>query len=296
MMRKEELREFSAENQIPFRQVLGWYVSGLLLHLISETGFLERMIIVSPVSLNPDQDLHILEEGIRAYYLPNQEYASERNFVPGCPYRADFRERLLLMLQREAMKAGYPLEIRVIARDRRVGIYYDQMYVPLDVIIEENQIDGGQEIRTEEEVEYFDPEIKAIRLFSLSPAMRSAILVKNILERLELDSEMEDYLYLNDILTKETVSAREACWAIRDLTGAKSAGLDEAFKQLKTYDKNSYMKRKWKVLLRRHGQREPVWEKVIGLVVRFIEPVIGSLENDQPFFGEWMPELGRYLE
>ena len=58
----------------------------------------------------------------------------------------------------------------------------------------------------------------------------------------------------------------------------------------------SYMEKKWKSLLRKEKKKEPTWQEVHGLICRFLEPIWEKLMEDQIFFGDWMPQLGRFLD
>ena len=65
MMRRSDLKKYSKQQNIPFAQVLGWYVAGLVLYFTEKTDFNQNLLVKNPVSLDPHQDVHILEDGIR---------------------------------------------------------------------------------------------------------------------------------------------------------------------------------------------------------------------------------------
>lgn len=53
---------------------------------------------------------------------------------------------------------------------------------------------------------------------------------------------------------------------------------------------------KWKQFCNVEGEKETDFSKMIELVCMFLEPVWDALFQDIEFFGDWMPELGRYLD
>ena len=55
------------------------------------------------------------------------------------------------------------------------------------------------------------------------------------------------------------------------------------------------MKKKWKVFLRSIKEKEPQWEMVIERFLCFFEPIWQAVIEDFVFFGDWMPELNRFL-
>ena len=292
MMRKNELIQYSEQNQIPFEQVLGWYVAGILIYLTDRLGFSDNLVLVEPVSLDPKQDRHILEEGIKSYYMPDERITPREGFVPGCAFTSDFRERLLLKIQAQAMKEHFPLEIRIISKDNKVELYYDEMYIPLDI-----RIRSGREVYSQSVTfDFFDPEIPRIDLKVYPRDALAAGYISEIMEKLELIGEMEAYLYLYELLRRETIAGRDICEKIKESHDDGWKPSEKTFEMFSSYDKNSYMKKKWKVLLRRHRRKDPSWEEVMELLKKFIEPIWNSLTTDVIFFADWMPELGRYLD
>ena len=55
------------------------------------------------------------------------------------------------------------------------------------------------------------------------------------------------------------------------------------------------MKKKWKAFLRSAGSREPVWEQAVDRFLKFFGPIWRAVADDAVFFGDWMPELNRFL-
>ena len=64
---------------------------------------------------------------------------------------------------------------------------------------------------------------------------------------------------------------------------------------VKTYKDYTFMKKKWKVFLRSIHSKEPAWEQVMERFVSFFEPIWKAVAEDFIFFGDWMPELNRFL-
>ena len=54
-------------------------------------------------------------------------------------------------------------------------------------------------------------------------------------------------------------------------------------------------KKKWKAFLRSAGSREPVWEQAVDRFLKFFGPIWRAVADDAVFFGDWMPELNRFL-
>lgn len=306
MMRRSDLKKYSDQQNIPFAQVLGWYVTGLVLYFTEKTGFKDNLVVKTPTSLDPSQDVHILEDGIKCYYIEDKSIGKTAGFVPGCAYTRDFTAKLLLEIQKEAVKEYCPLVIKV-GTGNRIEFSYDGMYVPLEVKIEpgtdflkKKEPDFEDEEETDdlpgEKTTYgfFDPEIMEIGVRAYPKEYLAADYICEIIEKLELINDIDVYLYLYRLLGTTKFAARDVCDAIE---AEKRTELTwQSFETFKGYVKNTQMKKKWKVLLRRHRIKEPGWEETMEVLIRFIEPLWAALTRDELFFGDWMPELRRYLE
>ena len=305
MMRRSDLKKYSKQQNIPFAQVLGWYVAGLVLYFTEKTDFNQNLLVKNPVSLDPHQDVHILEDGIRCCYIEDESIGKAAGFIPGCAYTRDFTAKLLLQIQKAAVKEDCPLVIK-IGTGNRVEFSFDGMYVPLEVKIEpvtdffkDKKTDFEEEepedfSREKTTYDFFDPEIQEIDVRVYPKEYQAADYICEILEKLELINDMDIYLYLYRLLGTTKFEDRD----IYDETEAekKSELSWHSFEVFKSYVKNSHMKKKWKVLLRRHRIKAPGWEETMEVLIRFIEPIWAALTKGELFFGDWMPELGRYLE
>ncbi|RRF95296.1 MAG: hypothetical protein DUD27_08215 [Lachnospiraceae bacterium] len=291
MMKRRELKKYSEENNIPFSQVLGWYVVGLLMYLTEKAGFNKNLVVIEPYSLDPKQDLHILEQGIACYYVEDERIKPRDGFVPGCAYSRDFVARLLLKIQSNAMKEDYPLIIKT-GRGSLTEIYYDDMYVPIEIRVRPKS-DFYPEMTS---YKFFDPEIDHVDLRVYPKESQAADYILEIMEKLELINEMEVYLYLYWFLKSTLLSARDVCQAVEEERDPDKSLSWHTYEIFSTYSENKFMKKKWKVLLRRHKIKEPTWEDTMDLLKKFIGPVWASITKGSLYFGDWMPELGRYLE
>lgn len=56
------------------------------------------------------------------------------------------------------------------------------------------------------------------------------------------------------------------------------------------------MKKRWIKYLRSQKKQEPSWEEVMALLSEFLPRIWNSVCRDEVFLGDWMPELGRFLD
>ena len=117
-----------------------------------------------------------------------------------------------------------------------------------------------------------------------------------IVTRLELIRDMEAYYDVYRLLERERVDARkvkeyveEGC---RDLLSGQKERLPDIIAGYKNY---GFMKKKWKAFLRSINSSEPAWEMAVDRFSKFFGPIWQSILEDVVFFGDWMPELNRFL-
>lgn len=294
MMNRADLTKYAEENHLPFAQVFGWYVMGLFLVLLRKNHFLEQMWLVTPSVLDPSKDCHVLEEGLRFYYTEDERITKSDGFVPGCEMKSDFRERLLMKLQMDAREMKLPLEIKSIGAKERVEVHYDGMYVPLKFQIQKAQ---RGIFPIEDELEFFGCKERKISILRYPSEEAAADHVDVIMEKLELLNEMEEYLSLYELVSTTPMSGRDVSEAVgRRLCQSGRSAKRKTYELWASYSNSPFLRKKWKVLLRRHHMKSPTWEEVHSQLSLFIKPVWETLEKEDIFFGDWMPQLGRYLD
>ena len=55
------------------------------------------------------------------------------------------------------------------------------------------------------------------------------------------------------------------------------------------------MKKRWEKYIRKQGTEDVSWETVLHRIIVFLSPVWNTMCRDEVFFGDWMPDLARYL-
>ncbi|MCR4611280.1 MAG: hypothetical protein K5644_05220 [Lachnospiraceae bacterium] len=137
---------------------------------------------------------------------------------------------------------------------------------------------------------------KAVHYMEYPLEEKAAELAFDILDKLELLNEMHEYIDLYDLLKAETVEGRKVEESLSGKCKEKP-GFDMArFEKLQSYSNYTYMKKKWKRLKRATKRNDLEWEEVHGLVVKFLEPIYKAIVDEEVFFGDWIPEIARFLD
>ena len=70
---------------------------------------------------------------------------------------------------------------------------------------------------------------------------------------------------------------------------------EKRIEMLASYETYTYMKKRWKKYIRKQGTEDVSWETVLHRIIAFLSPVWNTMCRDEVFFGDWMPDLARYL-
>ncbi len=118
-----------------------------------------------------------------------------------------------------------------------------------------------------------------------------------IIKELELIKDMSWYHGVYDMLCAESVNGRKFWESLNHLIKEYPIpSLEKRMDTLKSYRDYGYMQKRWKSHCKRKKETYPQWEDVMGLSVTFLEPVFEGVLKDEVFLGDWMPQLGRYLD
>lgn len=118
-----------------------------------------------------------------------------------------------------------------------------------------------------------------------------------ILDGLELLQNLSWYKEIYELLLRESVEGRRIWESFHRLLEERPIpSLEKRLDTIKEYKDYGYMKKRWKSQSRREREHYPQWEQVVTLLVAFFTPVFEGIIRDEVFLGDWMPQLGRYLD
>lgn len=116
-----------------------------------------------------------------------------------------------------------------------------------------------------------------------------------IVTKLELIQNIGAYYDVYRIL-EGSVDGRKVAEAIgKQCESSLAAKEPSLLAVIAAYADYSYMKKKWKVFLRSMHGAGPSWEEAVARFIGFFGPVWEAVAGDYVFFGDWMPELNRFL-
>ena len=121
--------------------------------------------------------------------------------------------------------------------------------------------------------------------------------VFEILRDTEMMPLMRAYDITYRILSSEPVYGRHMRDLLLELCREEQFPLEpERVAEILSYREYAYMKKRWGKYLRHQKRKSPSWEEMMDKLSAFLPDVWKAICKDELFFGDWMPELGRYLD
>lgn len=292
-MIEQLLHKFARENLIAFENALASYVKESLINQICTKGFSSCLCLRNPGDFSEKSYRGRVRRELRFYYLEDERILKSDGFVPGCPfgqnYLADFVKEVLQPEEEIFIKNEEIVDNTIF-----FDVYCENMYVPFSLEIVPKKQEGYS---MNQKILSLPIRNESFEVLTYPVEQEAAGHLGKILKELELINEMEHYLALFDIFSNEALEGVRLQTALDEVLKEQKISLSE--NRLQTvlgYREYSYMKKKWKVLLRRQNRTSPAWEEVIELLKKVVEPVWKASEEEIIFFGDWMPEIGRFLD
>ena len=287
MVNSKIIKTKSSELDIPFSHVLSGYILETVVSMIAEAPYANEMWLGNGEIL-----------GITVYKKKTSKtlvywYNGKKSLEE---FATIFRQDL------ETYYKKISIEIKKIEQhsNKREEIFsveasLDEMYIPLNIHI--MKVENVHGFPKEETLHLFMENNKTITLQHYPLEQSVAYHLAEILKNLELINDMEHYIILYDILRKQPLEGRKVKDELDRLCEEMHIQKTEKpFALWSTYGTYTYMKKKWKVLLRRERREEPAWQDAFGLLKTFSEPVWNAVCRGEVFFGDWMPGLERFLD
>ena len=284
---KVDLREISVKNNIPYSDVLWEYVLEDFLWRIGAGG-MKEVLWLKKASFAAGERIAIYHiggneskntgkpEDILQKCIVNDAAINDRSdivwAVSGEASDNGSAEQCTLSFEAECDGIKVPFSVEIInISDEAAGVPVPKNIAAMNIF------HGNIEINT-----YSPESILAEQIFE-------------IMEKLELVSDMKPYAVAYSILKENSVSGRHIVEIFRQKAEAKPRVVSmRRLEQVSGYRSYAYMRRRWQ----QHSKRnrlEVSWEDALDLILEFLTPVWSAFCNNEIFFDDWMPELGRFL-
>ena len=286
-MNSKAIKMKSEELDIPFANILSGYAIEVAVAMISASSYGDELWLCNYKDLGID--VYKKKPSLALSY----KYQGKKELV-------DFCQQLCSDLVKKYEEEGFTIkeqESGPAEKGIRISLelLLEDMYVPLVVDVEKILI--SHLFPREETLRLLMENNKAVTLKLYPIEQMVALHLAEMIKQLELINQMEHYMELYDILKKYTIEGRKVKDEMVRLCEEMKIFTDEkAYSLWVTYFDYTYMKKKWKVLLRQQKREEPTWQEAFLLIKKFFEPIWQAVCREEVFFGDWMPEIERFLE
>lgn len=296
---KSALKQKSEELGIPFSNLLAGYVLEELMYLIEDSPFSLFLWLKNSSIFGVEQyrrrNLLTLEFGYVTDKLamkkegiaPGQELSLKMGYVMLAHILKVEKVPEISWKGRADMK-GDALELEIMGE-------LEDMAVPIHIRVTKLTEEGLVPVRRE-----FPLFMEKNRCIPYLEYPVESILAEQlfiIIKDMELLPEMRAYDIVYEILNTDTIDARH----IREMLLARykreQLVLQEgSVDEILGYRNYTYMRRRWEKYLRHHKKSGPAWEELLEVIEKFLPRIWNSICMDEVVFGDWMPDLGRYLD
>lgn len=296
--KESSLREKSESLGMPFASVLQGYVLEHLLRTLTRSSYKDVLWLLDSGMIGREAYEKGLAGRLELVYMESSRKMPEHWLAAGQKLSEALAEKMLEEFFPEENRAGIVWELRPLTlqegvlRVQALGKVED-MSVPVELCI--RRLSGEGYVPQKQELAMLVEPAKRITyyLYPLENIFAENFL--EIMEKLELVSDMEAFAVVDDLLRTLPVSGRHILELLEETAQAHpSIRKEKRLAQLKSYRKYAYMRKRW-IKYSHHHAKDVSWEEVMDLLISFTDPLWKAFCRNEVFLDDWMPELGRFL-
>ena len=284
--KRADLQEKSEEWKIPFSNLLAGFVLEEFMLRFSASEFNDRLLL-------------------RNGYMFGLEQYRKKNILKldfFCEPDENIPQKLLQLYleKREGSSVRWQgtESLQQMGACLELQGQFEEMKVPVTVGIHFMHL-GKIWGLVEKEIPFLLDETKRIAWKQFPAELVLAKQIFVILRDMELIPDMEIYREVFLILRNENLSGRHVCELLGNMCKAQGLKPDmERMEQILSYREYPYMKKRWEKFCRHSvitGTENLKWEEEMERLAHFLRDMWEAVCKDEVFFGDWMPELERFL-
>lgn len=290
----QKLRNKAKSKRIPFQLVLQLFCQEEFLRRLSRSEYREKLILKGGLFLfsyskfegRPTMDIDFLARQIsndqvemKSVIQSISEIHTENSFIK---YEIKSAENIA------ESKAYHGVRVKVLAT-------ISNTKTPFDI-----DIGVGDIIIPEMEMTHIPPQLEGF----LSPEVSSYSLESTIAEkleamfdRMEATSRMKDYYDIYYLANHYDFNARILTEAIDQTFKVRNTRCSLAtLLRISSMQTNQEMIKRWNAFSKKSLQVEINFEEVLAMIVKFLRPIIESIDNGEIFSGEWSCDSTSYID
>lgn len=287
----------SEKSGIALPDILYGYVIECLMLRIGRSRFHEFLWLINEECLGEDAYKKAIKDRLSFFYMESGRKTFGENVKAGHPLSREVVElfaREVLSDKTDDIAWIYHIEAKDTGYVLHIEASYLDMRVPVVVTIEAAPENAQSPKRKELKLVFVGK--KSCPYLSYSKESILAESLFEMLKMLELVGDMECYSVANRILKIHSISGRHILEDMKVLGEKEPKVISmKRLEQMEDYKTYAYMKRKWEQYEKRHGREPEDWDEVTDRILAFLKPTWKALCENEIFFDDWMPGLGRFL-
>ncbi|MCI5873675.1 MAG: hypothetical protein MR012_08395 [Roseburia sp.] len=299
IIEKSALKAKSEELGIPFSNLLAGYVLEELMYLIEDSPFSLFLWLKNSSVLGIEQyrkkNILSLEFG----YVTDKLAMKKDGIVPGQELSLKMGYVMLAYILKVEKVPEISWKGRASVKNGAVELEiageFAEMTVPIHIRVTKLSEEGLVPVKKDfplfmqnnRKIPYLEYPVESILAEQLFA----------IIKNMELLPEMRAYDMVYRILKTDPVDARHIREMLYNYCRREQLVPDAGrVEEILSYRNYTYMRKRWEKYLRHRKKKEPTWDEVMGLLSEFLPRIWKSLCKDEVIFGDWMPDLGRFLD
>lgn len=299
IMDKTSLKAKSERLGIPFSAALEAFIAESFRYLLAESVFAEFLWLKNAGQLEKEQWGKRSGLTLEFAYLTDVRAAKKPGVVPGQELSLKMGYAMLAYILKKEKTPEIKWRGRAAMRGELLELVvsgeFEEMTAPLVIHITALKDANAVPVKRE-----YPLLLRPDGIIVCPEYPTANILVEKItaiMRDMELLRDMGAYDTVYRLLQNEAVDGRFVVERLRAaFRQAEIAPGEERLDEILAYKNYSYMKKRWIKYLRSQKKQEPSWEEVMALLSEFLPRIWNSVCRDEVFLGDWMPELGRFLD
>lgn len=292
------LKRKSEEFGLPFSNLLAGYVLEEVVHLLYESEFRDSLWLTNSQILGLEQYRRKNDLILKFKYKEDAKKIQTGKLVPGQKLSRMLGLAMIALVFGADQNSKISWKGNAVEKENRVEVYLnaslEEMEVPVYLVIEpiayQNLIPEKKKLQmtlnSKKTITYFQYPFETVLAENLFEVM----------EKMELVPDMGTFAVIDTILSEQAMNGRHVVDILTKLCEAKPVVKNEArLQEIAAYADYSYMQKRWEKYVRHHKEKMTSWKEVMKKFQSFMKPIWHAVCQDEIFFDDWMPGLGRYL-
>lgn len=299
IIEKADLKAKSEELGIPFSNLLAGYVLEELMYLIEDSPFSLFLWLKTANALGVEQyrEKNILT--LEFAYLTDRLAMKKEGLAPGQKLSLKMGYVMLANILNVEKVSKITWKGRAVQKGNTVELEvsgeFEEMTVPIHIRITELTEENAAPVNRSF-TPFMEPEKKIPYLeYPVEIVLAEQLFL--IMKHMELLPEMSAYDRIYHILKENAVDGRHIRQMLAEACKKEELLPDmERMEMILSYRNYSYLRKRWEKYLRHRKRGEPSWDEMMTQLAEFLPRIWQSICQDEIFSGDWMPELGRFLD